>query len=489
MIARKYLVPRAARGARARRRTASRSTTTRSRWSSASTRARPASATSSGRSPRSSARRRGRSPRETRRRSTSTPRSCASGSARAASRARCASAPPTPASRPASPSPPSAATCSSSRRPRIPAAGASRSRASSARSCRSRPRRRTRGCAPMPMQLGVDPEWFEKNDIHVHVPAGAVPKDGPSAGVTMATAIVSLVTGRPVSERVGMTGEITLTGQVLQIGGLREKVLAAQRAGLEKVILPRENEADLADLPEETREQIEFVLADTIDDVLGRPSTRRGAVGRPAVAGGASGGGGVCVEGPAGTRIRRNRPKGRACVQRRRRTRTRGLMSGARSATKRCATTSRTRSTRPRTSTTSSSADAAGSPSHSVSRPTRDIHENLKKISDDLRKSVDRVQGKADHTGRNLFLLLTGVVIGVLFNPISGPATRKWLKDKVFGAEPEFSYQGNGPAASSASSSSASSASLQHASASRVGRAARPGSRLRRGPCPLRAPA
>jgi len=88
-----------------------------------------------------------------------------------------------------------------------------------------------------------------------------------------------------------------------------------------------------------------------------------------------------------------------------------------------------------------------------------EIHDNLKKISDDLRKAVDRVQGKADHTGRNLFLLFTGVVIGVLFNPFSGPATRKWLKDKIFGAEPEFSYQGNGPAASSASSSSSSSSS------------------------------
>ena len=81
-----------------------------------------------------------------------------------------------------------------------------------------------------------------------------------------------------------------------------------------------------------------------------------------------------------------------------------------------------------------------------------EIHENLKKISDDLRKSVDRVQGKQDHTGRNIFLLLLGVVIGILFNPFSGPQTRKWLKDKVFGAEPEFSYQGNGPAASSTSS-------------------------------------
>src|SRR5436190_8632168 len=83
-----------------------------------------------------------------------------------------------------------------------------------------------------------------------------------------------------------------------------------------------------------------------------------------------------------------------------------------------------------------------------------EIHENLKKISEDLRKAVDRVQGKADHTARNFFLLFTGVVIGVLFNPFSGPHARKWQKDKAFGAEPEFSYQGNGPAASSVSSSS-----------------------------------
>ncbi len=117
-------------------------------------------------------------------------------------------------------------------------------------------------------RLGLDPEWFSEHDIHIHVPAGAVPKDGPSAGVTMATAIVSLVSGRTVSEAVGMTGEITLTGQVLQIGGVKEKVLAAQRAGLEKVILPRENEADLEDLPEETRRDLEFVLADHADEVL-----------------------------------------------------------------------------------------------------------------------------------------------------------------------------------------------------------------------------
>jgi ATP-dependent Lon protease len=117
-------------------------------------------------------------------------------------------------------------------------------------------------------ELGLDPQWFSDHDIHIHVPAGAVPKDGPSAGITMATAIVSLVSGKTVSEHVGMTGEITLTGQVLQIGGVREKVLAAQRAGLKRVILPRENEADLTELPAETRGEVEFVLADNVRDVL-----------------------------------------------------------------------------------------------------------------------------------------------------------------------------------------------------------------------------
>jgi ATP-dependent Lon protease len=116
--------------------------------------------------------------------------------------------------------------------------------------------------------LGLDPKWFTEHDVHLHVPAGAVPKDGPSAGITMATAIASLVRGEPVSEEVGMTGEITLTGQVLPIGGIREKSLAAQRAGLKRVIIPRENEPDLEELPAETKRELEFVLADSIEDVF-----------------------------------------------------------------------------------------------------------------------------------------------------------------------------------------------------------------------------
>ncbi len=117
-------------------------------------------------------------------------------------------------------------------------------------------------------RLGLEPRWFQEHDIHVHVPAGAVPKDGPSAGITMATAIASLVLGRPVSDEVGMTGEITLTGQVLPIGGVREKTLAAQRAGLKRVIIPRENEPDLEELPPETRRDLEFVPVDSIQQVL-----------------------------------------------------------------------------------------------------------------------------------------------------------------------------------------------------------------------------
>jgi ATP-dependent Lon protease len=111
-------------------------------------------------------------------------------------------------------------------------------------------------------------DWFAKNDLHVHVPAGAIPKDGPSAGITMATAIASLLSGRPVRSDTAMTGEVTLTGQVLPIGGLKEKALAAQRAEITRVIAPRRNEGDLDEFPANLLRGMQFVFADTVDDVL-----------------------------------------------------------------------------------------------------------------------------------------------------------------------------------------------------------------------------
>jgi ATP-dependent Lon protease len=111
-------------------------------------------------------------------------------------------------------------------------------------------------------------DYFAEHDIHIHVPAGAVPKDGPSAGVAMATALSSLVSGRPVSNDVAMTGEITLSGQVLPIGGLKEKSLAAQRAGIKKVMVPDRNEADVEEIPEGEREQLEFELVSDIGEAL-----------------------------------------------------------------------------------------------------------------------------------------------------------------------------------------------------------------------------
>src|SRR4051812_23193403 len=111
-------------------------------------------------------------------------------------------------------------------------------------------------------------DWFATHDVHVHVPAGAIPKDGPSAGITMATALMSLVTGRPVRDDVAMTGELTLTGQVLPIGGLKEKALAAQRAGVRRILAPSRNEADLEDIPEALRSGLDFVWVSEITDVF-----------------------------------------------------------------------------------------------------------------------------------------------------------------------------------------------------------------------------
>ncbi|MBM2837880.1 MAG: ATP-dependent proteinase, Serine peptidase, family [Deltaproteobacteria bacterium] len=117
-------------------------------------------------------------------------------------------------------------------------------------------------------EFNIPEDFYEKNDIHIHVPAGAIPKDGPSAGVTMATSLISALTKIPVSKDVAMTGEITLIGRVLPIGGLKEKALAALMAGIKTIIIPSRNKKDLEDIPKELRKKITFIFADHIDDVL-----------------------------------------------------------------------------------------------------------------------------------------------------------------------------------------------------------------------------
>ena len=118
------------------------------------------------------------------------------------------------------------------------------------------------------LEYGIIPPIFEKRDFHIHVPEGATPKDGPSAGIAMVTSIVSSITNIPVNREIAMTGEVTVTGQVLPIGGLKEKLLSAHRAGVKKVLIPKENEKDLVDIPQKVREDIEIVPVETADEVL-----------------------------------------------------------------------------------------------------------------------------------------------------------------------------------------------------------------------------
>jgi ATP-dependent Lon protease len=117
-------------------------------------------------------------------------------------------------------------------------------------------------------EFGISESWFAKHSLHIHVPAGGVPKDGPSAGGTILSAIISAASGRPVRHDLAMTGEITLRGDVLPVGGIKEKVLAALRAGITEVLLPAENERDLIDLPPSARKKLKFIFVSTVDEVL-----------------------------------------------------------------------------------------------------------------------------------------------------------------------------------------------------------------------------
>jgi ATP-dependent Lon protease len=117
-------------------------------------------------------------------------------------------------------------------------------------------------------ELGINEDFYKESDLHIHIPEGATPKDGPSAGVTMCTAIISTLTGAPVRKDVAMTGEITLRGKVLPVGGIREKVLAAHRAGIKKVLLPVENEKDIEEIPPNVRKKLEFVLIHNVKEAL-----------------------------------------------------------------------------------------------------------------------------------------------------------------------------------------------------------------------------
>src|SRR5205809_964144 len=164
-------------------------------------------------------------------------------------------------------------------------------------------------------EIGIDPALFDKNDIHVHVPAGAQPKEGPSAGVTVLTAMASILTGRPVRDDVAMTGEITLRGKVLPIGGIKEKVLGAHRAGLRRVLMPAHNEADLDDIPADLRKQMQFVMIESIDQVLREALMPR----RPHVLNGGNGARTTVVARAAGSSRARPAPPNRRVTKARRR--------------------------------------------------------------------------------------------------------------------------------------------------------------------------
>ena len=118
------------------------------------------------------------------------------------------------------------------------------------------------------LNINLEEEWFEKNEIHIHLPGGAIPKDGPSAGIALASTLLSLITNIPLKNTLAMTGEITLSGRVLPVGGVKEKVLAAFNNGIKTVILPEKNKKDLDDIPKEVKQQMNFILVSSLDEVF-----------------------------------------------------------------------------------------------------------------------------------------------------------------------------------------------------------------------------
>ncbi len=308
---------------------------------------------------------------------------------------------------------------------------------------------------------GALPEdWFRNHDLHVHVPAGAIPKDGPSAGITMATALASLVTGRPVRSDTAMTGEITLTGQVLPIGGLKEKALAAQRAGINRLIIPRRNEPDIDDIPEHLRKRMEFVPVDSVDEVLeaaldgqaGQAAPRRppGLGRRPQARARAGGGGPQELGGKAlvpGMVCRAASDPRREMAAKKRAAK---AGAGAVAAGQAVRTNEYIQrlieddDLRDNLRTAYESARKAYARMSNGKGPVRSLTEDkktqkeLREAATSLREAADSLRGKRKKRRRGRLLLIGLVGAGLALAISEG--LRKKVLDALFGAEEEFEY-------------------------------------------------